>query len=229
MIKKVLIAAIIVFTLSSQSGFAQRIMGEAILGLNMSKVEGDLVNNGSLKFQKPGLVAGAGAIVPVSIIFSLNIQMLVSQKGAYKKFGVHPDSALPYYKTRLDYAEVPLLFQYNDKNGLSIGTGISYSRLVRMQWTVNGRVLTNTTSEGYYSRDNFDWIADFKYRVWENAHINVRYQYGLNSIWSGGDEDLLITQQGDKQSSDQRHSILSIRITWLFGSQQSRNVIEGRD
>jgi len=229
MIKKVLILTIIIFTLGSQSGFSQRIMGEAILGLNMSKVEGDLVNNGSLKFQKPGLVVGAGAIVPVSKSFSLNIQMLFSQKGAYKKVGVHPDSAQPYYKTRLDYAEVPLLLHYNDKNGLSIGAGFSYSRLVRVQWKVNGRIISNSLSDGYYSRDNFDWIADFKYRVWKNAHINVRYQYSLNSIWSGEDEDLLITQAGDKQSSDQRNSLISIRLTWLFGSQQSKNIIEGRD
>lgn len=229
MIKKVLILAIILLTLGSQSGFSQRIMGEAIIGLNMSKVEGDLVNNGSLKFQKPGLVIGAGAIVPVSKIFSLNIQMLFSQKGAYKKYGVHPDSALPYYKTRLDYAEVPLLFYYNDKNGLSIGTGISYSRLVRIQWTVNGREVSNSTSDGYYTRDNFDWIVDFKYRVWKNGHVNIRYQYGLNSIWSGEDDELLITQAGDKQSSDQRNSVLSIRFTWTFGSQQSSNVIDGVD
>lgn len=229
MIKKVLILAIILLTLGSQSGFSQRIMGEAIIGLNMSKVEGDLVNNGSLKFQKPGLVIGAGAIVPVSKIFSLNIQMLFSQKGAYKNYGVHPDSAMPYYKTRLDYAEVPLLFYYNDKNGLSIGTGISYSRLVRIQWTVNGREVSNSTSDGYYTRDNFDWIVDFKYRVWKNGHVNIRYQYGLNSIWSGEDDELLITQAGDKQSSDQRNSVLSIRFTWTFGSQQSSNVIDGVD
>lgn len=229
MIKKALILAIIVLTLGSQTGFSQRIMGEAIIGLNMSKVEGDLVNNGSLKFQKPGLVIGAGAIVPVSNIFSLNIQMLFSQKGAYKKYGVHPDSALPYYKTRLDYAEVPLLFYYNDKNGLSIGTGISYSRLVRIQWTVNGREVSNSISDTYYSRDNFDWIADFKYRVWKNGHINIRYQYGLNSIWSGEDDELLITQAGDKQSSDQRNSVISIRFSWVFGSQQSSNVIQGVD
>jgi len=227
MIKKVLLLAIILIGIGSSTAFSQRIMGEAILGLNMSKVEGDLVNNGGLKFQKQGLAIGAGAIVPVSKVFSLNLQVLFNQKGAYKKFGVHPDSALPYYKTRLDYAEVPLLIHYNDKNGLSIGTGFSYSRLVRVQWIVNGREVSNSLSDGYYAKDNADWIADFKYRVWENAHINIRYQYGLNSIWSGDHEDLLTTQAGETQNTDQRHSVLSVRLTWMFGSQQSENVIKG--
>jgi hypothetical protein len=53
-----------------------------------------------------------------------------------------------------------------------------------------------------------------------------RYQFGLNSIWSGEDEDLLITQAGDIQSSDQRHSLISIRLIWVFGMEQSRRLRE---
>lgn len=202
-------------------------MGEAILGLNMSKVEGDLINNGSLKFQKPGLNIGVGAILPINEKFSVNLQTLFSQKGAYKKLGTHPDSAQPYYKTRLDYAEVPLLFHYHDKNGLSLGTGISYSRLVRAQWIVNGREISNSINDGLFARDNFDWIADFKIRVWKNLQANVRYQYSLSTIWAGDDEDLLTTQAGDTQNTNQRHSLLSFRVIWVFGMEQSRQVREG--
>lgn len=227
MTKKVLFIIIIFIGLSNLKSYSQRIMGEAILGLNMSKVEGDLINNGSLKFQKPGLNLGVGAILPINDMFSINIQTLFSQKGAYKKYGTHPDSAQPYYRTRLDYAEIPLLFHYHDKNGLSLGTGISYSRLVRAQWTVNGREISNSISDGLFTRDNFDWIADFKVRIWKNLHANARYQYSLNSIWSGNEEDLLTTQAGKTQNTNQRHSLLSLRIIWVFGMEQSRQVREG--
>lgn len=225
--QKILYLIIVLSFIAIQNGFSQRIMGEAILGLNMTKVEGDLVNNGSLKFQKQGLNIGVGAIVPISNNFSVNLQTLFAQKGAYKKFGTHPDSALPYYKTRLDYAEVPLLIHYHDKNGLSLGTGISYSRLVRAQWTVNGRVISNSINDGYFARDNFDWIADFKIRVWKDMEANIRYQYGLNTIWTGAEEELLTTQAGDTQNTNQRHSVLSLRLIWVFGKQQSENVREG--
>ncbi|NPD86899.1 outer membrane beta-barrel protein [Lentimicrobium sp. L6] len=226
MIKKILYIVIIGGLFLTQNAYSQRIMGEAIIGLNMSKIEGDLVNNGSLKFQKPGLVVGAGAIVPINDLFSVNIQALFNQKGAYKRNGIYEDS-VPYYKARLDYAEVPLIFQYNDKNGLTIGTGFSYSRLVRVQWIVNGQEVSNTLSDGYFAQDNVDWIADFKYRIWKSASINVRYQYGLTSLWSGDDEDLLINQNDQKQSSDQRHSVLSIRLTWTLGATQSKNLRKG--
>jgi len=227
MIKEILFTLSILLSLYSTSAYSQRIMGEAIIGLNLSKVEGDLINNGSFKFQKPGLIIGAGAIVPINDMFSVNIQMLFSQKGAYKKYGPHPDSAKPYYHTELDYAEVPLLFSYHDKKGLIISTGISYSRLVRVKWRVNGRTITKSINDGYYSLDNFDWIADFKYRVWKSALINVRYQYGLTSMWSGNDEDLLVNKENLKQSSDQRSSLISVRLIWLFGEKQSKDIREG--
>ena len=193
----------------------------------MSKVEGDLVNNGSLKFQKFGLNAGVGAIVPINDMFSLNIQTLFSQKGARKKYGPHPDSALPYYLTRLDYAEIPFLFSYHDKKGLIFSGGFSYSRLVRVNWVVNGRTLSTSINDSYYSINNFDLIADFKYRVWEHAFVNVRYQYGLTSIWSGKDEDLLHDRLDNVQSSDQRSSMLSFRLIWVFGEKQSQQVRDG--
>lgn len=227
MTKKILFALVLFTGFFSFRSQAQRIMGEAIIGLNMSKIEGDLINNGSLKFQKPGLNIGAGAIIPIGESFSVNIQTIFSQKGAYTKYGINPDSALPYYRTRLDYAEVPLIFHYHDKNGLSIGTGISYSRLVRAQWTLNGKEVSNSISDGLFTRDNFDWLADFKVRVWKNLHANVRYQYGLNSLWSGNEDDLLTTQAGDTQNTDQRHSLISIRAIWVFGMEQSRKVREG--
>ena len=227
MIKKILIIFTLFLGLHSSHLFAQRIIGEAIIGLNMSKVEGDLVNNGSLKFQKQGINIGVGAIIPFNDMFSVNIEMLFSQKGAYKKHGPHPDSAKPYYNTKLDYAEVPLLFSYHDKKGLIISTGFSYSRLVRVKWIVNGRTLSNSLSDGYYSTDNVDWIADFKYRVWKNAHINIRYQWGLTTIWSGKEEDLLTTREGQTQSTDQRNSVLSLRLVWFFGEKQSKDIREG--
>lgn len=227
MTKKILLILLTILAFTSLKSYSQRIMGEAILGLNMSKIEGDLINNGSLKFQKPGLNIGVGAILPINDRFSINLQTLFSQKGASKKYGVHPDSAQPYYRTRLDYAEIPILFHYHDKNGLSLGTGISYSRLVRAQWTLNGREVSNSISDGLFTTDNFDWIADFKVRVWKNLHANARYQYSLNTIWSGEDEDLLTTQIGNTQNTNQRHSLVSLRVIWIFGMEQSRQVREG--
>lgn len=220
--KKIILLTVTIL-ISYSAMYAQRIMGEVIVGLNMSKIEGDLVNNGSFKFQKAGLVAGAGAIVPLNDKLSITIQTLLNQKGAYKKYGAKADTGQPYYKTQLNYLEVPLLFSYHDKGGMVFTTGISYSRLIGSKWIVYGNVLSNSINDNLFILDNMDWILEGRYPVWKSAYLNVHYQYGLNSLWSGTDDQLL-TQYTRKQKAKQQHSLISIQLVWVFGEKQSKNV-----
>lgn len=222
MLKKILPIFIlfILFSLNN-SIYSQIIKGEAIIGYNLSKVEGDRVNNGIIAFNKIGLNAGLGVLVPLGKNFDINMEVLYTQKGAYRKYGYSSDSATPNYQTKLNYAEVPLLIQYTDRDRITVGTGLAYSRLVDVKWVVNGRTITDNVNDGYYSTDNLDWLLDFRIRIWEQLKLNVRYSYGLTSIWSGPDDALLETQAGEMQSSDQRSSMLSFRLIWIFNEKQS--------
>lgn len=201
---------------------AQIIKGEAIVGYNLSKIEGDRVNNGMLRFNKIGLNLGLGVLIPIYKNFDVNLEVLYTQKGAYRRYGTSPDSALPNYQTKLNYAEIPLLIQYTDKDRITVGTGVAYSRLVDVKWVVNGRTLTNNVNDDYFARDNLDWLLDFRIRLWQQLKLNVRYSYGLTSIWSGPDDALLETQAGELQSSDQRSSMITFRLVWIFNETQSK-------
>ncbi len=221
MLKRFLLLFFLSLAFLPENGLhAQIIKGEVIIGQNFSKVEGDRVNNGIIRFNKPGLAIGAGALVPLWGNFDANIQVLYTQKGAYHLYG-NPDSLRPNYRTALNYAEVPFLIQYTDKERISIGTGVSYSRLVDAKWIVNGRTITDNVNDKYFSQDNFDWLLDFKIRIWKQLKFNLRYSYSLTSIWSGPEEALLETQAGEKQSMDQRNSMVSFRLVWVFNEQQS--------
>ncbi len=223
MIKKILQFIILLIFLSFNNNLiAQIIKGEAIIGQNLSKVEGDRVNNGIIRFNKPGIVVGMGVLIPVWNNFDVGFEVLYSQKGAYRKYGSSPDSATPNYLTKLNYAEVPFLIQYTDKERISIGTGVSYSRLVDVKWVVNGRTLTESVNDGYFSRDNLDWLLDFKIKIWQQLKFNFRYSYSLTSIWSGPDDALLETLAGEKQDSNQRNSMVSFRLVWVFNEKQSK-------
>jgi hypothetical protein len=201
---------------------AQIIKGEAIAGFNLSKVEGDRVNNGMIRFNKIGVNLGLGVLIPVWNNFDINMEVLFNQKGAYRRNGPNPDSAQPNYQTSLNYAEVPLLIQYTDRDRITVGTGLSYSRLVGAKWLVNGRLLTDNPDDGYFSRDNLDWLLDFRFRIYEQLKMNIRYSYSLTSIWSGPDDALLETLAGEKQSTDQRSSMISFRLIWVFNEKQSK-------
>ncbi len=206
---------------------AQVIQGELIGGINFSKVEGDRVNNGMFKFNKPGVNVGLGAIVPLGHNFAANFEILFTQKGAYKKYG-DVDSAQPMYLTRLNYVEIPVLIQYTDKGKYTFGLGASYSRLVGAKWVVNGRTVTNSVNDGYYSTDNFDWIADFRFRIYKQLKFNIRYAYSLKSIWSGTEDQLLETIGGEKQDMDQRNSMITFRVIWIFNEEKSQLILEER-
>ena len=222
MLKKLLpIFILLIILILNNSIYAQIIKGEAIVGYNISKVEGDRVNNGIIAFNKIGLNVGLGVLVPLGKNFDINMEVLYTQKGAYRKYGYSPDSATPNYQTKLNYAEVPLLIQYTDRDRITVGTGLAYSRLVDVKWVVNGRTITNNVNDGYYATDNLDWLLDFRLRIWQQLKLNIRYSYGLTSIWSGPDDALLETQAGEMQSSDQRSSMLSFRLIWIFNEKQS--------
>lgn len=226
MIKKIFSLIILFLILSFNKNLtAQIIKGEVIAGYNISKVEGDRVNNGMLRYNKIGLNLGVGVLIPVYKNFDINLEVLYNQKGAFRKYGPYPDSALPNYQTKLNYAEIPLLIQYTDRDRITVGTGVSYSRLVGVKWVVNGRTLTDNVNDGYYSRDNLDWLLDFRIRIWQQLKLNVRYSYGLTSIWSGPDDALLETQAGELQSSDQRSSMFSFRLIWIFNETQSKRTL----
>jgi hypothetical protein len=223
MIKKILPLIILFLALSFGNSIkAQIIKGEVIAGFNLSKVEGDRVNNGIIRFNKPGINLGLGVLVPIYKNFDINMEVLYNQKGAYRRRGYNPDSANPYYHTKLNYAEVPVLIQYTDRERITVGTGLSYSRLVDMKWIVNGRTISDNVRDGYYAKDNLDWLLDFRIKIWEQLKLNIRYSYSLTSIWSGPDDALLETIAGEPQSADQRSSMLSFRMIWIFNETQSK-------
>ncbi len=217
---KVSFTLLILFSLVAFTVKGQIIQGEVIGGFNFSKVEGDRVNNGMFKFNKPGVQVGVGAAIPLGHNFSTTFEILFNQKGAYKKYG-QPDSARPMYLTRLNYAEIPVLIQYTDKGKYTFGLGASYSRLVGVKWIVNGRTLGNSINDGYYARDNFDWIANFRFRIYQQLKMDIRYAYSLTSIWSGTEDQLLETIGGVKQDMNQNNSMITFRVVWVFNEEKS--------
>lgn len=220
MLNKTSTLLLLLFTFAIISVKAQIIQGEIIGGVNFSKVEGDRINNGMFKFNKPGIQVGVGAAIPLGKNFSTSFEILFNQKGAYKRIG-QPDSAKPMYLTRLNYAEIPLLIQYTDKGKYTFGTGVSYARLVGVKWVVNGKLLSNSINDGYYSLNNFDWIADIKFKIYKQLKLNIRYAYSLNSIWAGTEDQLLETIGHVKQDMKQNNSMVTFRIVWVFNEEKS--------
>ena len=132
-----LIRLSILFSLISAIGVqkvnAQAFKAEIIGGTNISQVDGDEV----FGFLKYGVNMGLGVVMPIHKNWSLSFETLYTQKGS--RLGkVYSDSLDGSYKLHLNYAEVPFLIQYTDRDRASAGIGFSWGRLVAVNEWKNG-------------------------------------------------------------------------------------------
>ncbi|MEI6766020.1 MAG: porin family protein [Bacteroidota bacterium] len=156
----------------------REIKGAFIFGGNLTQIEGDQVYN----FNKLGIHAGVAGILPIGKRFSFEIETLYNEKGAFRKypFASADSGSLPWYKCNLTYLEAPFMFHYEDRDTWTFGLGVSYGRLVKateIEW--GGK------QDWYrfpYTKNEFDIIADLRFRLYKHLKFNVRYSYSLASI-----------------------------------------------
>jgi hypothetical protein len=195
---------ILFFFSASVASYAQVIRGAAIAGFNLSQVDGDEVYG----YHKAGTNVGAAAIIPLGEKWSLSLETLYNQKGSYQK-PVYVDSLSGEYKLILNYAEVPLLVHFTDKKAITVGTGLSWGRLVEVKEWEHGMRVESTTLDGPYDRNDFNILADLRFRMFDRFHFNFRYAYSISKIR---------TREFPKvnQTRDQYNNVLSFRVIYIF-------------
>lgn len=119
---------------------AQIVKGEVFLGGNACQVDGDECYG----YRRFGVHAGAGALIPVlkfsDFTMDVGLEVLFNQKGAYKgdSLRLHYGAYTGKYSLKLNYAEIPLMLYFTDKDRYSIGIGASYGRVVYLDEKHNG-------------------------------------------------------------------------------------------
>lgn len=134
--KRILTAfLLLILVISEKEVSAQRIYGALSAGLNLSQIDGDEIYG----FHHAGFNVGPSVIIPFTKNkkWTVTLELDYSQLGSYQKHG--PSDSItaitPYRKINLDYAVVPVLVHFTDKNIISGGLGFSYGRLVNAkQW-----------------------------------------------------------------------------------------------
>lgn len=133
---------------------AQIIKGEVFAGGNGTQVDGDECYG----FRRFGVHAGAGALIPITSFMDVGLEVLFSQKGAYKGDSINSHLGLytGTYDLRLNYAEVPIMVYLTDKDRYSIGVGVSYGRLVGLNERINGNSTSIAIGDGslHWREDN---------------------------------------------------------------------------
>ena len=125
---------------------AQIVKGEVILGGNITQVDGDEC----YRFRKFGAHAGAGALIPITNWMDVGLEVLFSQKGAYKRDSINQHLGLytGKYKLNLNYAEIPVMIYFTDKDRYSLGVGVCYGRVVGLQEYINDQATDIRLGDG---------------------------------------------------------------------------------
>ena len=194
---------------------AQIIKGEIIAGTNLSQVDGDMFYG----YKKFGMQAGAGAMIPFGNWWDVSVEALYNQKGARQR-SVIPDTVCLYdYKLRLNYAEVPVLVHYTDKEFITAGAGFSWGRLVGVSEWENGEKTEVTTKSGTYTTDDFNIIGEVRIRIKGPLKFNVRYAYSIFPLRS---REFTNCDTFTKFTRQQYNNLLTFRLVYMFGEKRSR-------
>jgi len=204
----------------SHESYSQRIMAGLIAGFNTTNVQGDDVYG----FHKLGLNAGGTAIVPFGDHWSLSVEGIYSQKGAYHaKGGRGMDYQARHdynqYKLVLNYVEVPVLFHYIDRNWIKAGVGFAYGRLVEVkEWEDEVQVATTTLTGGPYDQNEYSGMVDVQFPLYRQLKFDFRYSFSLAKI---RERQYYNVSEGDEKIRKQYNQVLSFRVFWIINEEAS--------
>lgn len=214
---------ILIFTIIlsiSYDSYSQRIMAGLIGGFNTTNVQGDDV----FGFHKFGLNGGATAIVPFGDHWSLSVEGIYTQKGAYhSKGGRGMDYQARHdynqYKLVLNYVEVPVLFHYIDRNWIKAGVGLAYGRLVEVkEWEDSLRMATTTLTGGPYNQNEYSGMVDVQLPIYRQLKFDFRYSFSLAKI---RERQYFNVSEGDEKIRKQYNQVLSFRVFWIINEKKS--------
>ncbi|MBA3648080.1 MAG: PorT family protein [Chitinophagales bacterium] len=171
----------------------------AVAGLNFSQVDGD----DWASYNKVGLNAGFISEVPLSKHFFVSAEILYSQKGS--KSPTYKGVPLTF-KWKLNYAEIPVLINFQEKKAINFGAGLSYAQLLKAREFIEQLEQPDPTVG--IGRSDIDILANANYLITKNFQLNVRFAYSIFAI-------------GHRENSNfKRHALynnlLSARLMWII-------------
>ena len=170
----------------------------------MTQVDGDEVYG----YHKYGVNTGALAIIPFYKKFSFSIEILYNQKGSYQRPWLMDDTTNGAYKLILNYLDVPVLFQFEDKGVIKFGTGFSWGRLVEFkEWEHEQRINWDTPN-GPYKKTDVNFLFDVQLRLLQGLSLDMRYAYSISRLRTR----TFLTGETRKQFNN----VITLRLVYVF-------------
>lgn len=159
--------------------------GGLILGGNFCQVDGDSYAG----YHRVGLNAGGIMYVRMAEHAAFSMELLFSQKGSHgNKPQISNSGAyeIQKYDINLNYAEIPIQFNYFDKRKSHFGAGFSFSQLISSNESISTNPpradWSDTLNKYPFKKSDVNFIIGGNLHLVKGLFLNLRFQYSLLSI-----------------------------------------------
>jgi hypothetical protein len=181
-----------------------------VAGLNASQVDGDKYSG----FHKAGLNAGIVSYARLNETWLVSIEMLYSQKGARNAQTVYSPavgSVPEIYTLKLNYIELPLMVHIHTGYNIYLGAGLSYSRLINSDESLEGAMPVNLHKDiNTFRKDDLNYLVSVQYQLYKGLSARARYQYSVSSV---RDREKIPEQFG---TGGQYNNLFALQLICLF-------------
>lgn len=195
-----------------QPSKAQLFKGYGAAGFNMAQVDGDEVYG----YKKFAGNLGVGVMVAFREKWHVSLETSFSQKGAKGRPG-RIIAEYDHYDLRLNYAEVPLLVHFTDKQFFTIGAGFSWGRLVGVNELEDGENTEIDVLDNTFEKDDFGVMVDLRFPVYQRLKFNFRYQYSMAALR----EREYTNIAGSTRSRQYYNNLITFRLIYMFNEDLS--------
>lgn len=166
----------------------QRFKAGILAGVTASQIDGDA----SAGYNKVGLLAGLRGIVVLKPKQEASIELLFTQRGSRNEA-----KTPPFFKTTLNYIEVPLQWHYHDwaANGdpddpdfyrVHFNVGLSYARLLGYTDDSDGTIAGITPALPDLNKNSYCFLIGASFFASKHFGFTFRYHRAINSLYKPG-------------------------------------------
>lgn len=175
-----------------------RFRGGMIFGLNASQVDGDDYAG----YHKLGINGGFLAQIPLSKKFFISTEILYSQKGAKSRTIMGQNVA---YRVNLNYSEIPVLINFQEKTSVNFGVGVAYARLLKArEWLYD----LETVPQEEFNKSDLLGVVNGTYLISNHFQLGVRFEY---SFFPMGHSPV-----SNFEGRSMYNNLLSFRMAYVF-------------
>jgi hypothetical protein len=162
----------------------QRFKAGAILGFNMSQLDGDR----SAGYNKLGIVGGLSLVILLAEKIDVNVELLYSQRGS--RSSLVPDNSIVPFKISTDFIEIPVLFNYKDWQSddgeyykFHFHGGFSYGRLVRTAVDDDSPVSNLSQASEQFNKNDVSFILGATFYTGPHLAFTFRWSRSIGVLY----------------------------------------------